>query len=281
MRLRAPFPLFIFCIIVFIFGSLSISGATEELAIHEAEIVETEVKEEQSSLPEEAKKEEPEEEEPEEEEPFYEEEEAIKIADPFYFWNKGMYYFNDRFYFWVMKPVAKTYKSVVPEDIRLGFSNFFYNLTTPIRFVNDILQLKMKYAGNELLRFIINSTFGVVGFVDVAKKDFKFERHDEDLGQTFGTYGIGHGFYIVWPILGPMSLRDTVGFVGDRFLDPIMYTESVGISYEATAGIVAFDEVNETSFRIGDYEALKEAAIDPYLMIRDAYLQNRKKKIEE
>jgi phospholipid-binding lipoprotein MlaA len=211
-----------------------------------------------------------------EEEPT-DENDVVTIADPIKPWNTAMYHVNDKFYFWLLKPASQGYSTVVPEDIRLSVSNFFKNLTTPIRFVSSLLQLKVKKAGNELVRFVYNSTAGIGGLADVAKTDLDIKRHEEDLGQTFGHYGIGHGFYIVWPILGPSSLRDTVGMVGDWFLDPVYYVNPL----EASLGISAYDRVNETSFYIGDYEDLKKAAIDPYVSIRDAYTQNRKKKVEE
>lgn len=205
------------------------------------------------------------------------EEEAPQIADPFYLWNKGWYYFNDKFYFWLMKPVAKGYSFIFPEIARIGVSNFFYNITTPIRFVNCVLQFKMKDAGNELVRLVVNSTLGVGGFGDFAKGQLDIKRKDEDLGQTFGTYGIGNGFYLVWPIIGPSSLRDSVGLLGDGFLNPINYIRP---AWKPIA-ITAYDTLNYTSLHIGDYEDIIKAAIDPYVAIRDAYIQHRKKKVEE
>jgi len=223
-----------------------------------------------------------EEESPQIADPFYlwnkgEEEESPQIADPFYLWNKGWYYFNDKFYFWLLKPFSQVYSAIFPEIARIGVSNFFYNITTPIRFVNSVLQFKMKDAGNELIRLAINSTLGVGGLGDFAKGQLDIKRKNEDLGQTFGTYGIGHGFYLVWPLLGPSSLRDSVGLVGDGFLNPINYVRPV----EASLGITAYDTVNHTSLHIGDYEDIIKAAIDPYVSIRDAYVQNRKKKVDE
>jgi phospholipid-binding lipoprotein MlaA len=206
-----------------------------------------------------------------------ENEKVLTIADPIYPWNKAMYHFNDKFYFWILKPVAKGYSSVLPEDIRIVTRNFFSNLATPIRIVGSLLQLKVKDAGNELVRFVYNSTAGVLGLSDAAKADFNIMRRDEDIGQALGKYGIGHGFYIVWPFIGPSSLRDTVGLAGDYFLDPVSYVNPM----EALFGIRAYDEVNETSLRIGDYEDLKKAAIDPYISIRDAYIQHRQKKVDE
>jgi phospholipid-binding lipoprotein MlaA len=205
------------------------------------------------------------------------EEAAIQIADPIRPWNYAMYHFNDRLYFWVLKPASKGYSAVIPEDIRIAVSNFFDNVTTPVRFVSSILQLKIGKAGNELLRFVYNSTAGVCGLADAAKADFGIKRQEEDLGQALGSYGIGHGFYIVWPFFGPSSLRDTVGLIGDTFLDPVSYVDPL----EASVGITAYDKVNTVSLHIGDYEDLKKSAIDPYVSIRDAYLQYRKKKVEE
>ena len=161
--------------------------------------------------------------------------------------------------------------------MRLAVSNFYQNIATPIRFVNNLLQLKMKSAGNELICFFVNTTFGVGGLGDFAKDKMDIKRHNEDTGQTFGHYGIGHGFYIVWPILGPSSLRDTVGFVGDLFLHPVSYINPI----ETAFGIDAHEKVNETCFHIGEYEDIKKSDIDPYISIRDAYVQNRQKKVEE
>lgn len=205
------------------------------------------------------------------------EEETPQIADPLYPWNKAMYHVNDKLYFWVMKPLTQGYSAVFPEDVRLSVSNFFDNIATPIRFVSSLLQFRIKDAGNELIRFLYNSTAGVCGLADVAKTDLGIRQQDEDLGQALGRYGIGHGIYLVWPFLGPSSLRDTAGRIGDRFLSPVHYVNPT----ETAVGITVYDRVNETSFRIGDYEDLKKSAIDPYISIRDAYLQHRKKKVED
>ena len=200
-----------------------------------------------------------------------------RIADPLYYWNISMYHFNDKFYFWLLKPVAQGYSAIAPEPVRIAVSNFFQNLTTPIRFAGSLLQLKLKNAGDELVRFVTNSTQGLAGFMDVAKSHYGIKAHDEDIGQTLGSYGIGHGFYLVWPILGPSSLRDTVGLVGDTLLNPVTYVNPI----ETAIGIRAYDKVNETTFHIGDYEDMKEAAIDPYVSLRNGYLQHRRKQVEE
>ena len=206
--------------------------------------------------------------------------EGPTIADPIEPWNRAMYHFNDKFYFWLLKPVGQGYKYVIPETFRIIFSNFYENIMMPIRFVNNLLQGKPDYAGRELARFVINSTVGVAGFRDCARDCFGIEGRKADLGQTLGKYGIGSGFYIVWPILGPSNPRDTVGWVGDHFLKPTTYLSS-DLLDPGTIALTAHEEVNDFSFHIGDYETLKGAAIDPYIAIRDAYVQYRKKLIEQ
>jgi phospholipid-binding lipoprotein MlaA len=117
----------------------------------------------------------------------------------------------------------------------------------------------------------------MLGFADLAQNNPDLTAGEEDLGQTFGSYGVGNGFYIVWPFLGPSTLRDTVGMAGDLFLNPVNYVRPA----EAALGITAYEKLNNTSFHIGDYEAIKEASLDPYSAIRDAYVQYRNKKIKE
>jgi phospholipid-binding lipoprotein MlaA len=205
------------------------------------------------------------------------EEDKVQVADPLAFWNRAMFHFNDKFYFWILKPVAKGYRAAIPSTVRIGVRNFFTNLTTPIRLVNCILQWKWQAANAESVRFLLNSTVGVLGFGNPAKKYPKLNPSEEDFGQTLGAYGIGNGFYIVWPFLGPSTLRDSVGLVGDFFLNPVFYVESM----EAAVGIKAYEIVNETSFKIGDYESLKKAAINPYDALRDVYIQHRKSKVKK
>jgi phospholipid-binding lipoprotein MlaA len=209
-------------------------------------------------------------------EPFDSEpEELSDVLEPV---NRFFFQFNDRLYFWFLKPVARGYKAVVPEPARVGVRNFFYNLAFPIRFVNCLLQGKVDGAANELGFFMVNTVFGVGGFLDVLPDEVKLKRQNEDLGQTLGRYGVGPGFYIVWPILGPSTARDSVGMAGDGFLNPLNYLIS-DVWYNA--GIRTYSTVNETSLRIGEYEALKRAAIDPYIALRNAYHQNRLSLIKE
>jgi phospholipid-binding lipoprotein MlaA len=205
------------------------------------------------------------------------EEEVVQVADPLSPWNRAMFHFNDKLYFWILKPVAKGYSAVVPKPARSGIKNFFHNLTMPVRMVSCLLQGKGRAASAELTKFLINSTVGVLGFGDPAERWDELKTSEEDLGQTLGTYGIDHGFYIIWPFFGPSTLRDSIGMIGGWFLDPVSYVNPT----ETYLGVRATDIVNKTSFQIGDYESLKEAAIDPYVALRNAYIQNRKKKVEE
>lgn len=198
------------------------------------------------------------------------------IADPLEPVNRAFFQFNDKLYFWVLKPVATGYKAVLPEDARVGVRNFFSNLTTPIRVGNCLLQLNFKCAGTETARFFLNTGLGMGGFLDPGR-DAHLEKREEDFGQTLGVWGIGSGFYINWPIFGPSSLRDTVGFIGDLFLDPRTYIFNQPIFYV----VRPYELVNDTSLTIGEYEDFKEAALDPYIALKDAYSQYRQNKIRE
>jgi len=202
----------------------------------------------------------------------YEEiDEIFEVADPLEPWNRAIFA-----YFWVLKPAAKGYSTVIPEWGRVRISNVFQNITTPVRFVNNLLQLKINSAGTEMMRFAINTIAGIGGMFDVAR-NMDLRMHDEDLGQTLGVYGIGDGFYLVWPLLGSSSLRDTVGAAGDLFLDPIWYIPDAGVQI----GMRSLDYTNRTSLRIGEYEDLKASALDPYISFRSAYIQYRNNKIKQ
>lgn len=199
------------------------------------------------------------------------------VSDPMAPLNKAMFHFNDKLYFWVIKPVSQGYGKVVPEGARIGVSNFFYNLLTPIRLVGNLLQGKLEQSGAEITRFVLNTTAGCLGFANPSQHFKWLNPPEEDIGQALGSYGIANGFYIVWPFFGPSTLRDTFGMAGDMALNPITYVDPLALS----AGIRAYQTINQTSFRIGDYEALKDSAIDPYEAFRNAYIQYRNKQISE
>ena len=211
------------------------------------------------------------------EDPFREKAPPPSLADPLEPVNRALFVFNDKAYFWVMKPVAQGYRAIVPEVMRISVRNFFANLAMPIRFVNNLLQGKIRNSGVELLRFTLNTALGFGGLFDPAKDDYSLEPRREDLGQTFGKYGLGHGLYIVLPLLGPSSLRDATGLLGDIFLGPFNYLGD----REIVIGATVLEAENEVSLTIGEYEDLKKSAIDPYVAVRDAYIQFRAKKVKE
>jgi len=209
------------------------------------------------------------------------EEEVQQIPDPLAPVNKVMFHVNDKLYFWALKPVTQIYSHIVPEDFRIVFGNAYDNLWAPSRMLNHLLQLRFKPAGNELIRFVFNSLAGVGGLADAARDALGIKKQEADFGQTLGHYGLGHGVYLVLPVLGPSSVRDGVGMAGDWFMHPLAYASSFDLTSGETSAIFTHEKVNYTSFRLGDYESFKKSAIDPYVSMRDAFIQHRKKKVEE
>lgn len=209
------------------------------------------------------------------------------IPDPLKPFNHLMFRFNDKLYFYLLKPIARGYNAVLPEKVRLSVRNALSNIATPVRFINCTLQGKLKSAGTELARFLVNTTWGVLGLFDPAKNYLHLEKTREDFGQTLGKYGIKEGFYIVWPFFGPSNLRDTIGMTGDFLADPLFYINprtdlgfvEVNTTYP-TIGTVT-DKVNETSLTLGMYEEFKESAIDPYVSMRNAYFEYRRNQIKK
>jgi phospholipid-binding lipoprotein MlaA len=207
---------------------------------------------------------------------FGEEPPPLRVYDPIEPVNRGIFWFNDKLYVYLLKPVARVYR-VVPEDARVSVANFFANLATPVRLTNDLLQLRFKDASDELARFVFNSTFGIAGLFDIAREKGGISRKEEDFGQTLGHYGIGSGFYLVLPLLGPSNARDAVGRIGDYFLDPLPYA----LRQEEWIAINALDKETAISLDRDTYEGIKRDALDPYLFIRNAYAQKREAAIEE
>ena len=205
--------------------------------------------------------------------------------DPLSGYNKIMTNINDKFYTHILFPVAKGYKKVVPKPARESVSNFFQNIFFPVRFVNNLLQFKFKNSFEELERFVINSTIGIAGLFDVAGNKMKIYAHNEDFGQTLGYYGIGGGFYIVLPILGPSNLRDTVGLVADSFIDPKIYIDNRDYNLvdddAQSFGVNSFNVINRASFDYRKYEAIKKGNVVLYPVLKDLYEKHRNKLIRE
>ena len=200
------------------------------------------------------------------------------ISDPFIEMNTGLYHFNDKTVFLGAQAGGQGIRIYYPRRAAGGDRNVFYNIRFPVRFINCLLQGKVRKSGAEFGQFFINTTAGFLGLANVAANYPELQPSTEDLGQTFAVWGFGNGAYLMLPFFGPSSLRDGLGRLGDTFLDPIWW---VPVDIWTSIGIRAGETVNDTSLRIGEYEALKEAAMDPYVMIRNAYVQNRNKVIAE
>ena len=198
------------------------------------------------------------------------------IADPLEPVNRGVFWINDKLYFYVFKPVARGYRLAVPRPARVSVGNVFSNLAAPIRLGNTLLQLKFRDFGTELYRFVINSTFGLLGLFDVAESVAGVDPAVEDFGQTLGYYGAGHGFYLVLPVVGPSSLRDAAGSFADSFADPWRYADLETMEF---IGIKMYDAENRLSLDRDTYEGIVRDALDPYLFIRAAYAQRRKAQV--
>jgi len=206
-----------------------------------------------------------------------EEDEGELISDPIEPVNRFFFQFNDKMYFWVLKPVAQGYSKVMPEPARKGIKNFFSHIYTPVRMANCMLQLDAPGFFQELARFIINTTAGCLGFRDAAFKDYHVKKNDTDFGQTLAVWGTGNGFYLVLPFFGPSSVRDGIGLGVDHYLSPWTYMLD---RWELTGATVG-EKVNATSLRIGEYEDFKASALDPYISLRQAYVSYRNKLISE
>jgi phospholipid-binding lipoprotein MlaA len=210
--------------------------------------------------------------------------------------NTNIFEFNRQVDRFVLKPVAKGYNFVMPDQVQLGISNIFYNLRFAPRFFNNVFQGKVKGAGIEVGRFVVNSTVGVAGFFDVAKH-VDLVTPEEDLGQTLGFYGVNPGPYLVLPFLQPFTVRDFIGYVGDIFLNPINWLVLPIIEVEGVPSVIDHEDrtttsiiqlsarvgeiVNERSRNLETYQGVEEATLDLYTAVRNGYLQKRAQAIRE
>ena len=208
------------------------------------------------------------------------------IIDPLHTYNRAMTTFNDTAFTYILNPISEGYATITPEPIRQGVSNFIHNILFPIRFTNNVLQGKFQNSSDELERFIVNSTVGIAGIFDPASTYMNIPAHNEDFGQTLGHYGVGAGFHIVLPLLGPSNVRDSIGLVADAYLSPLVYYKELEkyrlpSNNAQTFAILGFEIVNKNSLHLGAYESLKKDAIDLYPFLRDFYEQKRMTDIEE
>jgi phospholipid-binding lipoprotein MlaA len=202
--------------------------------------------------------------------------ESRAYRDPIEGVNRKIFWFNDHVDIYVLEPVASGWAFVSPKRVRTSISNFFTNLRFPIVALNDLLQGKFIDSASDVGRFGVNTTVGVLGFFDPASR-FGLEKHVEDFGQTLGVWGVPPGPYLVLPIFGPSSPRDTLGLGVDYAFSvtPFFVDQYILI------GVRALDAVNERSLILEEVKDAKEAAIDYYTFVRDAYFQRREALIND
>lgn len=209
----------------------------------------------------------------------------VAVSDPLEPFNRAMFKFNDGLYDYVLRPVSKGYTTVVPSPARTGIRNFFDNLRFPIRFVNSALQAKFKRAGLETGKFAVNTVAGVGGLWRVSDKVPALANIPrEDTGQTLGVWHVGKGPYLVLPVFGPGTARDTVGAVGDYFLNPLNWNLRENIEWygwELETGVNVTNIVSGLPDTLSAYDALRKDAIDPYVAVRSGYVQYREAAVKQ
>lgn len=212
------------------------------------------------------------------EDEYADDEKQVTVADPVEPFNRAIFSVNDVLILYVLEPAAKAEKAVVPWEFRTIVRNMFQNIRFPARFVNALLQAKWEKASDEFACFFLNTTVGFLGMADVAANYPGIQKSPEDMGQTFAVWGWQDSDYLTLPFFGPSTVRDAVGKLPDVVLDPLFWIiEGIPLA----VGVRVGETVNATTFRIGDYEAIKKASIDPYVAIRNGYVQNRNKLIGE
>ena len=185
--------------------------------------------------------------------------------------NRAIFKFNQVMDRRILRPITRGYRAVTPDRVEQAVHNFFDNLTSPIVIASDLLQAKFKQAGGDTGRFLLNSTVGVLGFIDVARH-VGLEGHDEDFGQTLGKWGFGQGPYLMVPFFGPYTVRDGIGRILEFPLEPLTYYHPDSNVREA---IVLMYYINRRARLLGADQELDEA-FDPYIFVRSAYLQRRR-----
>jgi phospholipid-binding lipoprotein MlaA len=211
------------------------------------------------------------------EDEYEDDEKTVTIADPLEPFNRDMYAINDFLILYALEPAAKGVKAVVPWEFRTIFRNMRANLLFPVRFVGCLLQGKWEKGGDEFASFFLNTTVGFLGMADVAAAYPGLAHSPEDMGQTFAVWGWKDSSFLTLPFFGPSTIRDALGKLPDIVLDPLFWY----LKFPESVEVRGAEAVNDTTFRIGDYEALKKASLDPYVAIRNGFAQNREKLIGE
>lgn len=202
-----------------------------------------------------------------------------EINDPLESLNRAIFEFNEVVQDVILRPIAYFYNDTVPLTVRQAVSNFINNVATPVTLANDILQGEWERALQTFGRALVNSTFGILGFSDLAG-ELGVERHTEDFGQTLAVYGIGEGFYLVLPILGPSNPRDAIGkLVVDPYFDPIgVYLDNTDRD-EIALGVSGGKGIEEYSRVVEELDQVKKTSVDYYAAVRSLYRQKRNTEI--
>ena len=212
------------------------------------------------------------------EDEYADDDKKVTVADPAESFNRALFAVNDVLILYALEPAAKAEKAIVPWEFRTIIRNLFQNIRFPVRFVNAMLQARWEKASDEFASFFLNTTVGFLGMADIASSYPGLQHSPEDMGQTFAVWGWQESAFLTLPFFGPSTVRDALGKVPDIVLDPLFWiVEGIPLS----AGVRVGETVNATTFRIGDYEAIKKASIDPYVAIRNGFVQNRNKLISE
>ncbi|MBM2830249.1 MAG: hypothetical protein HW411_1039 [Gammaproteobacteria bacterium] len=197
--------------------------------------------------------------------------------DPFEGFNRGVYSFNQAVDDALFDPLGKLYRTITPEFVDKGITNFFRNLNDIAVVANDFLQLKVNQAFSDVSRIVLNSTIGLAGFFDVSTP-IGFPKHDEDFGQTLAFWGIGSGPYVMLPLFGPTTVRDATGLAVDRgVLNPVFYVNVA----ELQAGLLTLNYIDFKSDLLSGKKLLGEAALDEYEFLKNAYFEKRANQISD
>lgn len=196
-------------------------------------------------------------------------------GDPWERMNRTTYRLNSRTDTYVIRPVAEAYEKHIPQPVRTGVSNFFGNLGDLLSAMNNVLQLKPGAAGSDGARVLINTTIGIFGIFDWATP-MGIKKTNEDFGQTLGYWGVPSGPYLVLPLLGPSSVRDSSGLYADSWADPSLSTATLGSDW-AVYSLVVLRGINKRAELLKVTDMLDSVSLDPYRFTRDAYLKLRQR----
>lgn len=202
--------------------------------------------------------------------------ERVARIDPLEPMNRTVFTFNENLDQYVVKPAAEAYKFVLPDTVRRGMTNFFSNIGDIFVAANNLLQAKPKEAASDIGRFLVNSTIGILGFFDVAT-DLGLDKHSEDFGQTLGVWGLSDGPYVVLPLFGPSTIRDTVGLAVDLKTDFVLNTNQ--LNSDERIGVTAVRVLDKRANLLDAGQLLQDAAFDKYSFLRDSYLQRRRNQV--